>query len=157
MGACARRTAPLERGGLADRAGATQVYLACHPFSQRLEHVTSRRLFADRRAGRDRRVESRRLAIGHLSLERRRVVDRRRGWERRSTLDRRAQPTRAQSVETPGEHIRNALQLLHQLAASHELGGSVGLGAEDSNVLSAAIHRARRALELLERRRSGLP
>src|SRR2546427_5812745 len=83
MGACARRTAPLERGGLADRAGATQVYLACHPFSQRLEHVTSRRLFADRRAGRDRRAESRRLAIGHFSLERRRVVDRRRGWERR--------------------------------------------------------------------------
>jgi len=130
--------------------------LPCHLFSQCLEHVTSSRLFADRRAGRDRRAEPRRLAIGHFSLERRRLVDRRRGGERRSTLDRRAQPPRAQSVETPGEHIRNALQLLHQLAASHELGGSAALGAEDSNVLSAAIHRARRALELLERRRSGL-
>src|SRR5438552_19004573 len=117
MGACARRTAPLERGGLADRAGATQVYLACHPFSQRLEHVTSRRLFADRRAGRDRRVESRWLAIGHLSLVRRRVVDRRRGWEWRSPLDSRAQTTRVPVVVASSGTNRSPLYLLRITSA----------------------------------------
>ena len=112
--------------------------------------MTSSRLFADRRLGRDRRSDPRRLAVATISRERRRVVDRRRGAERRSTLDRRGRPTRAAVAEAPSEHIRNALQLLHQLAAMRELRDDSESGAESANILAAAIHRARRALELLE-------
>jgi len=113
--------------------------------------MTSSRLFADRRLGRDRRSDPRRLAVATISRERRRVVDRRRGGERRSTLDRRGRPTRAAVAEAPSEHIRNALQLLHQLAAMREADDPES-GAESANILAAAIHRARRALELIEGR-----
>jgi hypothetical protein len=106
-------------------------------------------VFADRRSGTDRRSDPRRRTIARIAAERRRVVDRRHGAERRSTLDRRGRPVRAAALETPGEHIRNALQLLHQLAAIREL-GDVELGPESANILAAAIHRARRAVELLE-------
>jgi len=81
------------------------------------------------------------------SPERRRVVDRRRGAERRSTLDRRGRHARPPSTETPGEHIRNALQLLYDLAANDERSDGTG------SVLAAAIQRVRRALSLLERPR----
>ena len=80
------------------------------------------------------------------------MVDRRHGAERRSTRDRRDRLTRAAAVEAPSEHIRNALQLLHQLAAMRELRDDPESGAESANILAAAIHRARRALELLEGR-----
>ncbi|PYP18709.1 MAG: hypothetical protein DMD52_01460 [Gemmatimonadetes bacterium] len=114
--------------------------------------MTSSRLFADRRVGRDRRSDPRRLFVATSAPERRRVVDRRRGAERRSTLDRRGRPTRAPTVEGPSEHIRNALQLLHQLAATRDVTDGPELGPESANILAAAIHRARRALELLEAR-----
>lgn len=73
------------------------------------------------------------------------MVDRRRGAERRSTLDRRGRQARAPATEAPGEHIRNALQLLYELAVSDALNG------EHRSVLTAAVDRVRRALVLLER------
>ena len=74
-------------------------------------------------------------------LERRRVVDRRRGAERRSTLERRGRAARLPAVESPAEHLRNALQVLAPMP-----------GAGDSD-FQAALTRLRRALELLERHR----
>ena len=90
--------------------------------------------------GLDRRAEPRRLALAGVPRERRRVVDRRRGAERRSTLERRGRPQRDPSLEGPGEHLRNALQLFGQLPF-------VG-----DPVFDAAVARLRRALELLEKR-----
>jgi hypothetical protein len=81
-----------------------------------------------------------------VSQERRRVVDRRRGSERRSTLDRRRRRVGTHSFETPAEHIRNALQLLHHMAARDALNG------DDGDDLAAAVERLRRALTALERR-----
>src|SRR5436190_12267512 len=78
--------------------------------------VTTTRLLADRRHGVDRRAE------------------------RRSTLERRGRPRRDPSLEGPGEHLRNALQLLRQLPFVGE------------PVFDAAVSRLRRALELLEKR-----
>ena len=82
----------------------------------------------------------RRLAVAGAPRERRAVVDRRRGAERRSTLERRGRPPRDPSLEGPGEHLRNALQLLSQLPFVGE------------PVFDAALSRLRRALELLEQR-----
>src|SRR2546422_10907347 len=56
-----------------------------------------------------------------MTEERRRVVDRRRGSERRSTLDRRGRASRAPNAERPVEHVRNALQLLREVALVGEL------------------------------------
>lgn len=98
------------------------------------------RLLTDRRHGVDRRAEPRRLALAGVPRERRRVVDRRRGAERRSTLERRGRPQRDPSLEGPGEHLRNALQLFGQLPFAGDL------------VFDAAVARLRRALELLEQR-----
>jgi hypothetical protein len=78
--------------------------------------LTTTRLFADRRHGVDRRAE------------------------RRSTLERRGRPQRDPSPEGPGEHLRNALQLLGQVPFAGE------------PVFSAAVARLRRALDLLENR-----
>ena len=105
------------------------------------------RLWADRRRGTDRRAEPRRRSVGHLTAdeERRRVVDRRRGAERRSTLDRRGRGVRAPNAERPVEHVRNALQLLREVAMVGEL--SPG----PSEDLGAAIDRLHRAVGLLER------
>jgi len=102
--------------------------------------LTTTRLFADRRHGVDRRAVPRRLVLASAPRERRRVVDRRRGAERRSTLERRGRPERDPSLEGPGEHLRNALQLLGQVSFADEL------------VFAAAVARLRRALELLEKR-----
>src|SRR5947208_2536727 len=101
--------------------------------------VTTTRLLADRRHGVDRRVVPRRLAVAGAPRERRAVVDRRRGAERRSTLERRGRPQRDPSLEGPGEHLRNALQLLNELPFVGE------------PVFGAAVSRLRRALELLEK------
>jgi hypothetical protein len=103
--------------------------------------LTTTRLFADRRHGVDRRAHPRRRAVAGLPRERRRVVDRRRGAERRSTLERRGRPQRDPQAEGPGEHVRNALQLLTEL---HFVG---------QPTFDAAVTRLQRALELLERRR----
>jgi hypothetical protein len=102
--------------------------------------LTTTRLLTDRRHGVDRRAVPRRLALAAATRERRRVVDRRRGAERRSTLERRGRPQRDPSLEGPGEHVRNALQLLGQMPFDGE------------PVFLAAVARLRRALELLEKR-----
>jgi hypothetical protein len=77
--------------------------------------------------------------------ERRQVVDRRRGPERRSTLDRRGRGARTGTAERPVEHVRNALQLLREVA----LGGELSPGPSED--LGAAIDRLHRAVSLLER------
>ena len=104
------------------------------------------RLWADRRAGTDRRAEPRRQSVMRVSEERRQVVDRRRGSERRSTLDRRGRGAGARSVnaERPVEHVRNALQLLREVALVGEL--SPG----PSEDLASAIDRLHRAVALLD-------
>ena len=102
--------------------------------------MTTTRLLADRRHGVDRRAVQRRLAVAGAPRERRAVVDRRRGADRRSTLERRGRPQRDPSLEGPGEHLRNALQLLSQVPFVGE------------PVFDAAVSRLRRALELLEKR-----
>jgi hypothetical protein len=68
-------------------------------------------------------------------------VDRRHGAERRSTLERRGRSLWDPFVESPGEHLRNALQLLAEL---HYVG---------EPTFEAALARMHRALELLEKRR----
>jgi len=105
------------------------------------------RLWADRRTGTDRRAEPRRRSVSIVPEERRSVVDRRRGAERRSTLDRRGRATRSPNDERPVEHVRNALQLLREVALVGEL--SPG----PSEDLGAAIERLHRAVGLLERQK----
>jgi hypothetical protein len=107
--------------------------------------VSFTRLWADRRTGTDRRAEPRRRSVSIVPEERRRVVDRRRGAERRSTLDRRGRAIRTPNAERPVEHVRNALQLLREVALVGEL--SPG----PSEDLGAAIERLHRAVALLER------
>ncbi len=109
--------------------------------------MTFSRLWADRRTGTDRRAEPRRRAVKGVPEERRSVVDRRRGSERRSTLDRRGRASRAPNAERPVEHVRNALQLLREVA----LTGELSTGPSDD--LSAAIERLHRAVGQLERQR----
>jgi hypothetical protein len=104
------------------------------------------RLFADRRRGVDRRAGPRRHLISKVAEERRVVVDRRRGAERRSTLDRRGRPMRVGTAERPVEHVRNALQLLKEIALSGQLSGDA------SDDLGAAIERLHHAIGLLEGR-----
>jgi len=104
------------------------------------------RLLADRRAGVDRRAVPRRTVLASVAVDRRRIVDLRRGAERRSTLDRRNRALRARTVESPAEHVRNSLQLLHHLLETD------GLHVEQRADLAAALKRLDRALQLLERR-----
>ena len=103
------------------------------------------RLLAERRSGVDRRAVPRRTVLALVPVDRRRVVDLRRGADRRSTLDRRS-TGRPRASEAPGEHVRNALQLLHHVHATD------GLDVEQRADLEAALRRLERALDLLERR-----
>jgi len=107
--------------------------------------VTFTRIWADRRSGTDRRADARRRSVSNVPDERRQVVDRRRGPERRSTLDRRGRAARTGTAERPVEHVRNALQLLREVA----LGGELSPGPSED--LGAAIDRLHRAVSLLER------
>lgn len=107
--------------------------------------MTFTRIWADRRSGTDRRADARRRSVSTVPDERRQVVDRRRGPERRSTLDRRGRGARTANAERPVEHVRNALQLLREVALIGEL--SPG----PSEDLGAAIDRLHRAVSLLER------
>lgn len=107
--------------------------------------MTFSRVFADRRTGTDRRAEPRRHSVSLVTQERRQIVDRRRGAERRSTLDRRGRQSRSPNAERPVEHVRNALQLLKEVALVGEL------TAGPSEDLGAAIDRLHRAVALLER------
>jgi len=109
--------------------------------------MTFSRLWSDRRTGTDRRAEPRRQAVKGVPEERRSVVDRRRGSERRSTIDRRGRASRDPKTERPVEHVRNALQLLREVALVGEL--SPG----PSEDLGAAIERLHRAVGLLERQK----
>ncbi|OLD43713.1 MAG: hypothetical protein AUI63_07485 [Gemmatimonadetes bacterium 13_1_40CM_2_60_3] len=109
--------------------------------------MTYTRIWADRRSGTDRRAQPRRESVSSVAEERRRVVDRRRGAERRSTLDRRGRTLRTPNAERPVEHVRNALQLLREVALVGEL--SPG----PSEDLGAAIERLHRAVGLLERQK----
>jgi hypothetical protein len=95
----------------------------------------------------DQRAAPRRRMVLISLPERRAVVDRRVGAERRSTLDRRCRP-RPNTRETPAEHIRNAMQLLRQVAANDP-----SLNDED---VAAAVLRLERALILLESRSTAL-
>lgn len=80
-----------------------------------------------------------------VPVERRRVVDRRRGAERRSTIDRREHSPRNGNLESPSEHLRNALQLLNARGVE----GGPFLKRAD---FDAAIDRIERALKVLEPR-----
>jgi len=100
------------------------------------------RLLNDRRAGVDRRATPRRHALLPVPADRRQVVDPRSGRERRSTLDRRCRPSSG-GVETPSEHLRNALQLLASLTELPE---------DQRLVIDFATGRLRSALAFLERR-----
>jgi len=104
----------------------------------------STRVWSDRRTGTDRRAEPRRRLVTVVSEERRQIVDRRRGAERRSTLDRRGRASRPLNAERPVEHVRNALQLLREVA----LVGELSHGPRED--LGAAIDRLYRAVALLE-------
>ena len=106
------------------------------------------RLLADRRSGVDRRTVPRRTILAPVAVDRRHTVDLRRGAERRSTLDRRNRAGRPRSMESPAEHVRNALQLLNHL---HE---TDRLNIEQRADVAAALRRLERALQLLERRAS---
>jgi hypothetical protein len=110
--------------------------------------VPPSRLFADRRTGTDQRTEPRRTTVSSLSVERRARVDRRRGSERRSTLDRRGRARRDLAIESPAEHLRNALQLVVQLTEDPTLGDSQRADA------AVVLQRVRQALAVLERRSS---
>ena len=107
--------------------------------------MTFTRIWADRRSGTDLRADARRRSVSNVPDERRQVVDRRRGPERRSTLDRRGRGARTGTTERPVEHVRNALQLLREVA----LGGELSPGPSED--LGAAIDRLHRAVSLLER------
>ncbi len=89
---------------------------------------------ADRRLATDRRAPTDRRRVVTVVVE-----------ERRSGVDRRAQPERRAS-ESAGEHIRNALQLLTNVAESGTL------DAESLRDLDAAMFRLRFALDRLEAR-----
>src|SRR5207249_10132585 len=93
-----------------------------------------------------RRALARRECSPRVERERRARVDRRRGPERRSTLDRRVRTRRVSGAESPGEHLRNALQLLSQATLSN------ALDPDPRADLVAALERLRIALQLLERR-----
>jgi hypothetical protein len=93
-----------------------------------LSHADRRLLAQDRRAGGDRR---RVVTV---------VVE-----ERRSGVERRA-PTQRRGPESAAEHIRNALQLLTNVAESGTL------DEESLRDLDAAMFRLRFALDRLEAR-----
>ncbi len=106
--------------------------------------VADRRTRADRRTGRDRRTGGeRRQGVVLVPVERRADGDRRDAGERRSDASRRdADPRRG--PDSVGEHLRNALQLLTDVAESGTL--------DDATLrdLDAAMFRLRFALDRLE-------
>ena len=92
---------------------------------------------AERRSPPDRRGVERRRLLVLVPTDRRAGADRRGRGERRSNLERHRD-------ETPQEHIRNALQLLANVAAS------TALDDELQRDLDSAIFRLRFAVERLE-------
>ena len=109
--------------------------------------LADRRAAAERRTGKERRSGERRQGLILVTAERRdrkdrRGKDERRAAQRRSRAERRAE-------ESAAEHIRNALQLIAQVADSHELDD------EHRRDLDAALFRLRFALDRLEPRTKG--
>jgi hypothetical protein len=105
-------------------------------------------LFADRRAGSDRRQRARRTRYVGVAVDRRQSPDRRTGADRRSTLERRRARRRIRppGTESPGQHLRNALQLLYDLARPGLLSD------DDGHTLHAATQRVEMALRQVEPR-----
>lgn len=106
-------------------------------------HSAERRVVLDRRSGAHRRNGERRQTLTLVAVERRSGVEQRQGAERREGERRSGSERRGQ--ETLGEHIRNALQLLANVAASG------ALDDEHRRDLDAAMFRLRFALDRLER------
>ncbi len=102
-----------------------------------------RRAPADRRSGTERRNGDRRRTLKLVTVERRSGVgERRQHAERRATGRRGGQERRGQ--ESAAEHIRNALQLIAEVADARELDD------EHRRDLDAALFRLRFALDRLE-------
>src|SRR5438876_5247322 len=101
-----------------------------------------RRAPADRRSGTERRNGDRRSTLALVTVERRSGDERRQHAERRATGRRGGQERRGQ--ESAAEHIRNALQLIAEVADARELDD------EHRRDLDAALFRLRFALDRLE-------
>ena len=106
--------------------------------------LADRRDLLDRRSGIDQRASERRLAPAPAMPERRVGPDRRAGVDRRQRSVRRSVLER-RGPESVAEHIRNALQLLANLAESRTL------DLEQLRDLDAAMFRLRFAVDRLER------
>jgi hypothetical protein len=104
---------------------------------------SNRRVFLERRGGVDRRGVPRRFTYRSVSFDVRQMPDRRRCAERRSTLERRMVGRRS-AIETASEHLRNALQLLAEVA------GTATADVEAQQNLEATVKRLRQALSLLD-------
>lgn len=112
-------------------------------FSSRKESPPAdRRAPADRRSGIERRNGDRRRTLTLVSVERRSGEERRQHAGRRATGRRGGQERRGQ--ESAAEHIRNALQLITEVADATELDD------EHRRDLDAALFRLRFALDRLE-------
>ena len=92
----------------------------------------------ERRTGNERRSAERRVSTGQTALERRAGAERRSLRTRRTMLDRRTE-------ETAEEHLRNALQLLGNIAEA------AVLNDELRRDLDSAMLRLRFAVDRLER------
>ena len=104
--------------------------------------LADRRAAAERRTRKERRSGERRQGLTLVAVERRARNDRRAKGERRAAQRRSRAERRAE--ESAAEHIRNALQLIAQVADSHELDD------EHRRGLDAALFRLRFALDRLE-------
>jgi hypothetical protein len=113
------------------------------PFSHRTaDPPADRRAPADRRSGTERRNGDRRGTLTLVTVERRSGTERRQRGERRAAGRRGGQERRGQ--ESAAEHIRNALQLIAEVADARELDD------EHRRDLDAALFRLRFALDRLE-------
>ena len=101
-----------------------------------------RRAPTDRRSGTERRNGDRRRMLTLVTVERRAGKDRRQHPERRAGGRRGGQERRGE--ESAAEHIRNALQLIAEVADARELDD------EHRRDLDAALFRLRFALDRLE-------
>ena len=113
------------------------------PFSRSKESPPAdRRASADRRRGIERRNGDRRRTLTLVTDDRRSGEERRQHAERRASGRRGGQERRGQ--ESAAEHIRNALQLIAEVADARELDD------EHRRDLDAALFRLRFALDRLE-------
>ena len=109
--------------------------------------LADRRAASERRNGTERRGGERRQGLALVPVERRARKERRGKGERRAAQRRSRAERRAE--ESAAEHIRNALQLIAQVADADELDD------EHRRDLDAALFRLRFALDRLEPRTKG--